>query len=214
MTTVTARAPGRVNLIGEHTDYNGGLCLPFALPLTTTATVRARGDDRVRLRSTAVREVWTGRLSDLDLDLREELPGWARYAAGVLWAGLQEGWPLPGVDVVVDSDVPLGAGLSSSAALECSVALAAARLVDRPVDPGSRMALAELCRRAETEFVGAPTGGLDQLASLLARREHAVLIDFADTSVKQVPLPLQGAGLVVLVTDTGTTHELSDAEGG
>jgi galactokinase len=132
----------------------------------------------------------------------------------VLWAGLEEGWSLPGVDVLVDSEVPLGAGLSSSAALECSVALAAAALVDRPVDPGSRPSLAELCRRAETEYVGAPTGGMDQLVSLLARPEHAVLIDFADTSVKPVPLPLRSAGLVVLVTDTGASHELSDAEGG
>ena len=209
-----ARAPGRVNLVGDHTDYNGGLCLPFAVPLSTTATVRPRGDGRLRIRSTAFPDPWTGRLEDLTLDARDAIPEWVRYVTGVLWAAREDDWPLPGLDLVVDSELPLGSGLSSSAALECSVALAVGTLVDRPLDPGSRHPLAELCRRAETEYVGAPTGGMDQLVSLLGKPDHALLIDFADSSVRQVPLELRKAGLVVLVTDTGTTHGLADAEGG
>lgn len=214
MASVTARAPGRVNLIGDHTDYNGGLCLPFAVPLTTTVLARSRGDDRVRIRSDAVDDTWTGRLADIAFDVRHGLPTWVRYVAGVLWAGREDGWPLTGLDLVVESDLPLGSGLSSSAALECSVALATAAVLDRPVDPGGRRVLAELCRRAETEYVGAPTGGMDQLASLLGQPGHGVLIDFADTSVRPVPLPLRDAGLVVLVIDTGAAHDLADPASG
>ncbi|WP_188113574.1 galactokinase [Nocardioides humilatus] len=212
--TATAQAPGRVNLIGDHTDYNGGLCLPFAIGLGTTTAARARGDDRLRIRTSAYDEAWTGRLGDLDLANRATLPTWVRYVAGVLWAARESGWPLPGLDLVIESELPVGAGLASSAALECSVAMAVGALVDRPLDPGSRPSIAELCRRAETDFVGAPTGGMDQLASLLALPEHALLVDFADTSLRQVPLPLREAGLVVLVIDTGVAHELADATSG
>src|SRR5436190_11883450 len=212
--SATARAPGRVNLIGDHTDYNGGLCLPFAVPEVTTTTARPRGDDRLQIRSTAFPDVWTAHLTDITLESRDTMPEWVRYVAGVIWAALQDGWPLPGLDLVIDSEIPLGAGLSSSAALECSVALAVGALVDRPRDPGSRHPLAGLCRRAETEYVGAPTGGMDQLVSLLAKPDHGLLIDFTDTSVRQVPLPLREAGLVVLVTDTGEKHRLADAESG
>ncbi|WP_322936307.1 galactokinase [Nocardioides bizhenqiangii] len=211
---MTARAPGRVNLIGDHTDYNGGLCLPFAVPLVTTTTARVRGDDRIRVRSTAFPDPWTGRLADLTLDGRDGIPDWVRYVTGVLWAAREDGWPVPGLDLVVDSEIPLGSGLSSSAALECSVAVAVGTLTDQPLDPGSRLPLAELCRRAETEYVGAPTGGMDQLVSLLGTAGHALLIDFADTSVRQVPLPLHEDGLVVLVTDTGTPHQLAGTDSG
>jgi galactokinase len=209
-----ATAPGRVNLIGDHTDYNGGLCLPFAIGLGTTTTARARGDDRLRLRTTAYDDDWTGRLGDLTPAGREAMPAWVRYVAGVLWAAQEDGWSLPGLDLVIESDLPLGSGLSSSAALECSVAVAVGALVDRPLDAGSRQPLAELCRRAEADFVGAPTGGMDQLVSLLGQPDHAVLIDFTDGSVRQVPLPLRDAGLVVLVVDTGEAHDLADVEGG
>ncbi len=142
--SATARAPGRVNLIGDHTDYNGGLCLPFAVPEVTTTTARPRGDDRLQIRSTAFREVWTGDLDGTHPRGPGAMPDWVRYVAGVIWAAQQDDWPLPGLDLVIDSEIPLGAGLSSSAALECSVALAVGTLVDRPLDPGSR----QLARRA------------------------------------------------------------------
>lgn len=204
------RAPGRVNLIGEHTDYNAGLCLPFALPQTTTAAVTARADDVVAVTS-ADTGTWQGTLADL---APGAVDGWASYVCGVLWALQEDGWPLPGMSIALESTVPLGAGLSSSAALECSVAVGVAGLLGRPVDGPAARRLAELCRRAETEYVGAPTGGLDQLASMLGQEEHALLLDFADGSARPVPLPLREAGLLVLVTDTGTAHRLADADGG
>src|SRR5689334_15884737 len=114
------RAPGRVNLIGEHTDYNGGLVLPVALPHATYAAVAARSDDTVRIGSVQDAAPWTGSLSSLT-----SAEGGAAYAAGVVWALREAGVPVPGVDVLVHGSVPLGAGLSSSAALECSVAVAA-----------------------------------------------------------------------------------------
>lgn len=209
MSTARAVAPGRVNLIGEHTDYNRGLCLPFAIPLATTATVRARDDDRLRIASDRG-EPWEG--------VRGERPaGWASYVAGVLWALEQAGWELPGLEISLSSAIPLGGGLSSSAALECSVAVAVAGLLGRTLDRAARLDLAEACRRAETEYVGAPTGGVDQLASLLGTEGHGVLVDFADPAAPvatDVPLDLAAAGLTVLVTDTGVRHSLADGDGG
>lgn len=209
MSTARAVAPGRVNLIGEHTDYNRGLCLPFAIPLATTATVTARDDDRLRVASDRG-EPWEGVRG-------ERATGWASYVVGVLWALEQAGWELPGLEISLSSTIPLGGGLSSSAALECSVAVAVAGLLDRPLDRAGRLELAEVCRRAETEYVGAPTGGVDQLASLLATEGHGVLVDFADPAAPEatnVPLDLASAGLTILVTDTGVRHSLADGDGG
>lgn len=209
MTTVTAVAPGRVNLIGEHTDYNAGLCLPFAIGLSTTATLSTRTDDRLSITSDRG-EPWSGILADVDA---HRVPGWAAYVAGVLWALDHRG---PGLDINLTSTIPLGGGLSSSAALECSVAVALTALSGKPVDD-RRRALAEACRRAETEYVGAPTGGVDQLASLLGTEGHGVLIDFAEPGrpqVTSVPLGLAVVGLSVLVTDTGVRHSLADGDGG
>ena len=207
MRRAVGRAPGRVNLIGEHTDYNGGLALPFALDRTTTATVTARDDDGVHITSRQVDEPWQGSLGDVGT-----ATGWASYAAGVLWALREDGWDVPGLDVEVDSTVPLGAGLSSSAALEVSVAVAVAGLLGRDLTPALRRELVDACVRAETEVAGAPTGGLDQMASLLCRADHALLIDFADGSTRDVPLPLADAGLQLLVIDTRVHH--SHADGG
>lgn len=209
MSTARAVAPGRVNLIGEHTDYNRGLCLPFAIPLGTTATVSARDDQRLLIESDRG-EPWEG--------LRgERATGWASYVVGVLWALEQAGWEVPGLEISLSSTIPLGGGLSSSAALECSVAVAVAGLLDHPLDRRARLHLAEICRRAETEYVGAPTGGVDQLASLLATEGHGVLVDFADPAAPEattVPLDLASAGLTILVTDTGVRHTLADGDGG
>lgn len=226
MTTRTAHAPGRVNLIGDHTDYNGGLCLPFAIPLGTTATVRPRSDDRVKIQSTRFGENWSGSLDEITLSGRETMPAWVRFVTGVLWAAREEAWPVPGMDIAIDSTLPLGAGLASSAAVTCAVALSVAAMCDRGLDPGSRVRLAALCCRAETEYVGAPTGGMDQLVVLLAKPAHGLLIDFANAAkeangldfaaltLRQVALPFRDAGLTVLVTDTRSRHELADPASG
>jgi Galactokinase len=168
-------APGRVNLIGEHVDYAGGLCLPFAIGQRTVVEVAAREDDTVRLRSLAEAAGWDGRLDDVAAG---SPAGWAGYVAGTLWALREAGHRVGGLDLLVTDTVPLGAGLSSSAALECAAALAANDLFDLGLDsaPG-RQELAAACRRAENEVVGVATGGMDQAASLLATAGHALLLD-------------------------------------
>ena len=205
MRRAVGRAPGRVNLIGEHTDYHGGLALPFALDRATIATVTARDDDIVRVASAQVDEPWEGTTGDTG-----RATGWAAYATGVLWALQQEGWEVPGLDIAIDSDVPLGAGLSSSAALEVAVAVALAGLLEHDLTDPVRRDLVRVCRRAETEVAGAPTGGLDQMASLLCRADHALLIDFSDESTRDVPLPLAADGLAILVIDTRVHHTHAD----
>ncbi len=204
------RAPGRVNLIGEHVDYNAGLCLPIALQQSTFAAVRRRADDLVRLVSAQAPDTpWEGRLGDV---APGEPPGWAGYLAGVLWALRADGVDVPGVDVAVDSDVPVGAGLSSSAALECSLAIALADIVGLDTDDDGRARLAAVCVRAENEIAMASTGGLDQTASLRARAGHALLIDCLDHRVEHVPLALEVSGLALLVCDTRAPHRLVDSE--
>jgi len=217
-------APGRVNLIGEHTDYNAGLCLPIALPHRTYVALRPRTDSLVRLASAqAPGEVWTTRLEDVEPG---EVSGWGAYVAGVAWA-LREQLvaqgadpdAVPGFDAAVDSCVPFGAGLSSSAALECSVAVAlddVAGLGLAASDAG-RAALAAASIRAENEIAGAPTGGMDQSASLRAQAGHALLLDCRPgldpvESVAQVPFDLDAAGLALLVVDTRAEHRLVDGQ--
>ena len=208
-------APGRVNLIGEHLDYNGGPVLPLALPHRTVAAVRRRDDDLVRLVSAAdlgeEPARWEGHLADVGPGTP---PGWPAYAAGVLWALREAGHAVPGLDVAVESSVPFGAGLSSSAALESAVAVAVADLLGLPLDDAGRAALATACVRAENEVAGAPTGGMDQAASLRATAGAALLLDTSDGSVEQVPLDLPASGLELLVMDTRAAHSLSDGQYG
>jgi galactokinase len=204
---VVARAPGRVNLIGEHTDYNHGLVLPVALAHTTYAAVAARYDDVVRIASGDDGEPWTGTIDGVGPGM---VDGWAAYVAGVLWALREDGLDVPGMDVVVHGTVPLGAGLSSSAALECSVALAVCGLLGLEVDDDLRHRLVRACMRAETEVAGAPTGGMDQTIALLAVADTALLIDFDSATSSAVPLGLADAGLTLLVTDTRVEHALVD----
>ena len=205
-------APGRVNLIGEHVDYNGGRCLPLALDRVTAAAVRVREDDQVRLASDDPdAEPFTGRLSELGPG---SVSGWAAYAAGVLWALQKAGIEVPGMDVAVSSDVPLGAGLSSSASLECAVALAAAELAGRADAPALRRLLVEAAIRAENEVVGAATGGMDQTVAMLAEEGAALLIDTRDGATEPVPLGLADAGLQLLVIDTRVRHALADGQYG
>ncbi len=197
--------------MGEHTDYNAGLCLPIALPHRTYAAVRLRTDHRLRLLSLQSTE---GYELDLD-DVRAGNPsGWGAYAAGVLWALREAGHEVRGLDLLVDGRVPLGAGLSSSAALECAVAAAASDLLhlDLLVDDSARGTLAAICVNAENTIAQAPTGGMDQSASLLAREGHALLLDCRDFSITQVPLDLSGHGLSLLVMDTRTEHALVDGQ--
>jgi galactokinase len=201
---VVGRAPGRVNLIGEHTDYNGGLVLPVALPHATYAALAPRTDDAVRIASVEQSSPWSGTLATTGPG---SVSGWPAYVAGVLWALRSAGVPVPGVDVLVHGTVPLGAGLSSSAALECSVAVAAYAVAGVELD---RSAVIDACIRAETEVAGAPTGGMDQTVSMLASPGAALLIDFDSGSSRPVELALAGAGLSLLVTDTRISHALVD----
>jgi galactokinase len=198
-------APGRVNVIGEHTDYNGGFVLPVAMEHTTRAAVGRRDDGRVAFASLQ----GDGQVVELDLaDLKPGHPeGWAGYPAGVV-VGLRERLA-GGVSVLVDTDVPVGAGLSSSAALTCSVAMALRDLAAPELHPQD---LVELARGAENDFVGAPTGILDQSASVLCTAGHALFLDTRDLVSEQVPLDLAAAGLALLVIDSGVAHD--HAEGG
>jgi galactokinase len=196
-------APGRVNVIGEHTDYNDGYVLPVALPHTARAALGRRSDGRIALASLR----GDGDLVELAVD--ELAPGhpsgWAGYPAGVV-DGLRDRLG-GGLDLLVDSDVPVGAGLSSSAALTCSVALALRDLVAPEL---SRDDLVELARRSENDFVGAPTGILDQSASLLCTAGAALFLDTRERRTEQVPLDLAATGLELLVVDTGTPHTHAD----
>jgi galactokinase len=202
--TTLGRAPGRVNLIGEHTDYNAGLVLPVALPHATYAAARPRADELVRIVSRQQDEAWEGTLDQLG---PRSVEGWAGYAAGVVWALREAGYAVPGVDLLVDSRVPVGAGLSSSAALACSVGIALLDLVG--ADPHEHeQALIDAAVRAETEVVGAPTGGMDQTVAVRGEQGAALLIDFDSHESRTVPLDLSDHTL--LVTDTRVSHALTD----
>jgi len=213
-------APGRVNVIGEHVDYNGGLCLPFALAHRTYVALAPRDDDRLVVTSAQVhdqtgqgRPRWDGLLSDV---APGTVDGWAGYAVGVPWALREAGHGVPGFDAVVDGLVPLGSGLSSSAALECAVAVALDEVAGLGLagDDDGRAALAAACVRAENDIAGAPTGGMDQAASLRSRAGSALLIDCTDFSVRHVPFDLAEAGLELLVVDTRAHHTLQDGQYG
>ncbi len=203
------RAPGRVNLIGEHTDYNEGFVLPFAIDRATTIALSPREDRVVRLVSTfddAVVE------TDLDRAAGRDFSGWTAYPLGVAWAFGEHAVDLGaqrGFDVAIDSDVPVGAGLSSSAAIEMAVAVALDDVWGTGLD---RTALARIGQRAENIAVGAPTGIMDQSASVFGQRDAAVFLDCRSLAVEQVPLGFDAAGLVLLVVDTKVEH--SHATGG
>ncbi|BBE22053.1 hypothetical protein MN0502_09360 [Arthrobacter sp. MN05-02] len=198
-------APGRVNVIGEHTDYNDGFVLPFAIKHSTTVAAAVRPDRIVRVASTFAPDD-APVPADLDSLAEGGVEGWAAYPLGVLWALEQSGHRCPGMDLLVDSSVPVGAGLSSSAALECSVAVAANELSDAGV---SRRELAAIGQLAENRMVGAPTGIMDQSASLLGEAGHAVFLDCRTTESRLVPLDLEGAGLELMVIDTRVSHSHS-----
>ena len=201
------QAPGRVNLIGEHTDYNEGFVLPFAIDKTAKVAIRLRGDSTVRLLS-----LFGGHgLVEADLSGMEpgSGEGWSRYPLGVAWALKERGIDVPGFDLLLDSDVPLGAGLSSSHAIECAVISALNDLT------GAGLGAEDLVlatQRAENVFVGAPTGIMDQSASLRGAKGHAVFLDCRDQHVDLVPFDAEASGLILLVIDTKVSH--SHADGG
>ncbi|MEO7287545.1 MAG: galactokinase [Jatrophihabitantaceae bacterium] len=207
MSEVRWLAPGRVNLIGEHTDYNDGFCLPLAIGNSCLAVASTLDDPVVEVVSRQLGEPIELALASLEPGVLTGDQAWAGYLAGVLWALRERGHQLGGVSIEVDSNVPTGAGLSSSAALECSVAGAVNDLFGLGL---SRSELVSVARQAENDFVGAPTGGMDQLASVFAEAGTALLCDMRTLDVEPVPLDLAAAGLTLLVTDTRAPHQLTD----
>jgi galactokinase len=222
-------APGRANLMGEHTDYNDGYVLPFALSQGTTAAAARRADRKLVLYS---RQEPAGEVEITLDDLAPgRMAGWAAYPAGVAWALTAAGYHVPGACIAIDSDVPVGAGLSSSAALECATVLALTELAQAELAQAElaqaelgqaglagvvipRGELVTIARRAENEFVGVPSGIMDQSASLLCQSGHALLLDCRSLENFQVPFDPAAAGARLLLINTRARHELSDGEYG
>lgn len=196
-------APGRANLLGEHTDYNAGYALPFGIRQRARVAVRRRTDTRLLLCSEQ------GGAHELSLaDLRgERIAGWSAYVAGPLWAAIDAGAQGTGLELLLESDVPMGAGLSSSAALECATLAALSELWGLTSTP---LELALLAQRAEQRVAGVPCGLMDQLTSLCARPNDVLWIDFDSHSVVPLALPLGAAGLELWVIDTRAPHQLAD----
>jgi galactokinase len=194
------RAPGRVNLIGEHTDYNDGFVLPLAIDRATWIALRPLNDEVVRLHSVEQNET-----AEFNLAKLEKAPrSWREYPKGVAWALREEGYELHGWEGISLSDVPIGAGLSSSASFELAVARAFAAVGSFSWD-AKKMAL--LCQKAENQWVGVNCGIMDQLIVAIGKEDHAVLIDCRDLSSEAVPIP---AGVSVVIMDTGTRRDLMD----
>jgi len=198
---LVAAAPGRVNLIGEHIDYSEGFVLPFAIKDRTLVAARKRDDSTVRIASVQRRnKIITVDIANVKPGLKGE---WERYALGVLWSMDVKS----GVDLLIDGHVPLGAGLSSSAALECSVATAMNHLFDMGFNLEE---LARLTQRAENEYVGVPCGIMDQSVSLMATTGSALLLDCRDLSPRNIAFDVASHGLELLIIDTQAHHALTD----
>ncbi len=208
-------APGRVNLIGEHTDYNGGFVLPFAIDHRTHVAVAPREDGVIRVVSTFTDGAAEARMTDLPrlFPSKGVVPEWAAYPLGVAWAMVAasgvEAAGLRGLDIAIASDVPIGAGLSSSAAIEGATAAALEDVWGLGLD---QVALARAGRTAENEAVGAPTGIMDQMAAMLGRADAAIFLDCRSLQAEVVDLGFAAAGLEIVVIDTGVKH--SHATGG
>lgn len=197
--SVRYAAPGRINLIGEHTDYNLGFALPIALPQRTVVTFTPAADDAITVASDRADAPVRIRIGTVP----GEVTGWAAYVAGVMWALGQRGHPVPGGAMSITSDVEMGSGLSSSAALECAALGAITSATGVRIDATEQ---ARLAQRAENEYVGAPTGLLDQLAALFGRRNTAVLIDFLTLRVTPVVFDPEAAGVALLLIDSRQRH--------
>lgn len=198
---IVAFAPGRVNLIGEHVDYNDGFVLPFAIDRRTYCAIAKRPDNRIRIVS-AQREFAISEFTVPELENKVGVE-WVRYILGVIWAlNLKSG-----MDIYVESNVPVGAGLSSSAALECSTATALNSLFQLGKDSRE---VARLTQRAENEYVGVPCGIMDQSISLMGKKDYALLLDCRDLSTRQVRVDFATHGLKLLIIDTQAHHALVD----
>ena len=200
---IVTEAPGRVNLIGEHVDYCDGFVMPFAINDRTYAAISKRTDRLIRIAS----KQRPGEIFEISLDqLAPEGEGdWERYILGVIWAFGDR--VDTGLEILVDGGVALGAGLSSSAALECSIATGLNKLFNSNL---SLPELARLAQRAENGYVGVPCGIMDQSVSLMAQAGNALLLDCRDLSTEQIPLDLASAGLELLIIDTRAHHALVD----
>ncbi len=197
-------APGRANLIGEHTDYNDGFVLPFALARRVYVAAARRTDGHVVAYSVQAPGA-SGAAAVAELTPAAKGGGWLDYPFGVVWA-LREVGDISGIELVVDGHVPLGAGVSSSAALECAVASAVAELSALPV---SSLELARACQRAENEYVGVPTGVMDQLAALFCVAQHALFLDTRTLAMRQVALAPAASRCILMLIDTRVRHALA-----
>ena len=193
-------APGRVNIIGEHTDYNDGFVLPVAIDRRTYVAIAPRKDRRVHVASKVLNDT-----AEFTIDRADDsqLHQWAKYVAGVTWTLQAQGIALNGADVLIDSDVPIGGGLSSSAALEVATGKALTTIAGAIIDPKD---LALAAQKAEHDFVGAKVGIMDQLAATLGRQQHALLIDCRSLATREIPLANLNAAIVVC--NTNVKHEL------
>ncbi|MFF0269155.1 galactokinase [Kribbella sp. NPDC004536] len=200
------RAPGRVNLIGEHTDYNDGLVLPIALPNRILITASKRDDGRVAVAS-------SGHDGVIEFALESLAPGsvgdWAAYPAGAAWVLREAGYAIGGANLLVDSDLPSGAGLSSSAALLCATSVALLGLHGIEADPAE---VARLAQKAENQYVGAPVGLMDQMASMCCTAGHALYFDIRAMSTDQIPFDPPADDLTLLVVDVKAPHRHVDGE--
>lgn len=204
MKGVIARAPGRVNIIGEHTDYTGGYVFPMAIELGVTAKVTRRSDEKLKISSNLMSDVIEIELKDLAPKSRQD---WSAYVSGAVWA-VDRNFPITsGLNIELNADLPLGAGMSSSAAVECSVILAVSTLfgVDVP-----KRELARWAKDAENIYVGVPTGSMDQVASFFGQRGYALFFDTRDDVIDMVPIDLTTQEAVFAVIDTRSKHALID----
>lgn len=201
--THAAWAPGRVNLIGEHTDYNGGFVLPFAIDLGIAIVARPREDETVRLRST--QSETEDAVFSVDRRLERGAPAWSNYVRGVIAGLLEAGFPLRGFDAVIDANLPAGGGLSSSAALEAATATLCEGLCGITLDPEEK---ALLCQKAEHEFAGTPCGIMDQFAVIFGRKGNLLLVDCQ--SRERLQVEMRGADAALVVVNTMVKHALVD----
>ncbi len=204
MQTITVQAPGRINLIGEHTDYNNGFVLPAAIQNVATATISKRANDQIHLKALDLsEELIINSIAELQVSEKT----WANYIIGVIVQFVKKQKFPTGFDIVLKSNVPIGAGLSSSAAIECAVAFGLNELFGFKLD---KMELALMAQKAEHEFAGVQCGIMDQFASLFGKKDNVVLLDCQNMEYQYFPLNIKDYQIVLL--DTGVKHALASSE--